>query len=247
MDIVYNICCSTHKGLVRANNQDSVFCEQYREMALLTVADGMGGHFKGEVASGLVVEKLKECWQYMIKIYSDITQEIAVTLLSSVVQTAHKTIGQETQGMVCGTTVTILFVIKNTYILLNVGDSRAYQLQNKFLLRQLTVDDTWETKQMKQGVSKFQIRKDKKREMLLQAVGAGAAVIPNIYSGTIKTKQVLFVCTDGLYKFVTKKQIQYGLAKFKNRAFDLEKYFFEKAFQNQARDNISFAVLTLKG
>src|SRR5699024_1940526 len=128
---------STDKGKVRKNNQDSYFVSEDTELPLFIVADGMGGHKAGEVASNMAVEIVKD---FFIEKKEELKKNKVDILkfIKSAVEKANTIIykksieNDEFHGM--GTTITMAYIFENKLYIGHVGDSRAYLLRNnKFI------------------------------------------------------------------------------------------------------------------
>ncbi len=144
-------CGKTDVGLLRSNNEDNFFLDE--QHGLFIVADGMGGHAAGEVASEMAIEAVREhlCPQLA-------ERESTVSLLSRLadaVTTANRSIAQAGaeneawSGM--GTTLTILLIDNRQALLAHVGDSRLYRLRNQ-QLEQLSEDHTLVADQLRRGI-----------------------------------------------------------------------------------------------
>lgn len=203
----------TDIGNCRLTNQDSLLIRHAAsssgEILMAAVCDGMGGLQKGEVASASAVmafskwfdERLPcelECmdmdgiaqkWSAMLK---DLNQRIGLY-------------GQE-RGMMMGSTFTGVLFIKDRYIAVHVGDTRIYQIDSA--IRQLTQDQTFVAREVHRGhMTPAQARVDKRRNMLLQCVGASRELEPQILQGSLQPA-VYMICSDGFRHEVTEQEIQ---------------------------------------
>jgi serine/threonine protein phosphatase PrpC len=113
-------------------------------------------------------------------------------------------------GIRLGTTVVAMLITQNRYYILNVGDSRAYELSRE--LRVLTQDQTVVAREVAQGLlTEAQAQTDPRRSVLLQCVGASDAVAPDFFFGTPLTGAVYMLCSDGFRHEITPAEILEGL------------------------------------
>jgi PPM family protein phosphatase len=186
-------------GLVRSNNEDSV----YAGPRLLAIADGMGGHAAGEVASKLVIgvmESLDEDRRF-----PDLLSELRDT-----VHEANTRIAQavqrngELEGM--GTTLTALRFVGSQVGLVHVGDSRAYLLRGD-LLSQITHDDTYVQFLVDSGKITPDEAKDHPRKSVILRALLGSEVEPDVSVREARPGDRYLLCTDGLTDVVSAETI----------------------------------------
>lgn len=194
-------------GLVRATNEDSYICEPPH---LFVVADGMGGHVAGEIASKLAVTTIS---RYIEENDGKLEQE---ELLKQAIIQANTSIYQlslskeEFTGM--GTTVTAIYMDKNTAYWGHVGDSRIYLLR-KEEFRQITDDHSlvWELVQSG-NITKEDAKIHPKRNMLTRAVGTSCLIKIDTGVTELEPGDIILMCTDGLTNMVGEQDI-YNLLK----------------------------------
>lgn len=181
----------TNKGLKRLVNQDRVANFIYEDCGLFLVADGISGHYAGEKASQLILDKYTEWWSSTCKTVPELDFQTIVEQLKDVLRKCNREIRLNTpEDMICGSTLVLLLLQREKYALLSAGDSRCYQVTaHKFLpgVRQLTYDD----------VSLEQYNYGK----LTQAVGCQAECGAKLQSGEVPSGTVFALCSDGVYKF----------------------------------------------
>lgn len=160
---------------------------------LVAVADGMGGHAAGEVASGLALETLHQALE------DGITLDRAFELAN---QTVHeKARDPEKRGM--GTTLTAALVDDGEFMIANVGDSRGYLLSEEEI-RQVTEDHSFVAEAMKRGQSEKQAMATPYRDALTRSIGTDPSVQIDVFGPfPVKSDTALLVCSDGLYKTLT--------------------------------------------
>src|ERR1044071_5904084 len=163
MTLVLRYSARSDRGLVRSNNQDSV----YAGPRLLALADGMGGHAAGEVASSLVIDALKplDADTPGEDLLSDL-RDAAVEGNAAITQ--HVADAPDLEGM--GTTLTAILFAGSRLGLVHVGDSRAYQLRDG-VLSQITKDDTFVQSLIDEGrITEEKAHTHPQRPLLLRAI-----------------------------------------------------------------------------
>jgi len=174
---------------------------------ILAVADGMGGHQAGEVASALAIKTISrrlgsKSRQIRRKDYREALKVVVEQANQLILSEAHG----ESQGM--GTTLTLAAVRGGRLHLAHVGDSRAYLLR-KGVLRQLTQDHSWVGEELRAGrISAEEAESHPRRNLLTRALGTGESVVVDTDSLTLKEGDRLLLCSDGLHGVVTDEQIQ---------------------------------------
>lgn len=189
-------------GLVRSTNEDSYICEPPH---LFVVADGMGGHVAGEIASKLaattVSRYIKE--NASESNFEELLKQAIVHANTSTYQLAQSK--EELNGM--GTTVTAVYVDNNTVYWGHVGDSRIYLLRNREF-SQITKDHSlvWELVQSG-NITKEEAKNHPKRNMLTRAVGTSCII--KIDTGAVHWEpgDIILMCTDGLTNMVSEQEI----------------------------------------
>lgn len=175
-----------------------------RRGELFIVADGMGGHNAGEVASQLALSELQRVY------YADASPDIQAGLAQAL-QSANQAIYQLSQtdarqkGM--GTTAVLAVVHDLGVFVSNVGDSRAYLIRGG-QIAQITRDHSWVEEQVRAGVlTPEQARTHPQRNIITRALGTGPAVEPDFYTGNLQLGDVLVLCSDGLTGHVADQEI----------------------------------------
>ncbi|HEY2165850.1 MAG TPA: protein phosphatase 2C domain-containing protein [Jatrophihabitantaceae bacterium] len=186
-------------GLVRSNNEDSV----YAGPRLLAIADGMGGHAAGEVASKLVIGVLEPLDED--RPFPDLLGELRDTVLEANVRIAEAVQkDSELEGM--GTTLTALRFVGAQVGLVHVGDSRAYLLRGD-LLSQITHDDTYVQFLVDSGKITPDEAKDHPRKSVILRALLGAEVEPDVSIREARPGDRYLLCTDGLTDVVSTETI----------------------------------------
>jgi serine/threonine protein phosphatase PrpC len=195
----------TDVGLKRDNNQDAFFVDE--ELNLLILADGMGGHQGGEVASALAVDAIKAVITEGMKDKNlnpyDLMQA-AYTEASRAIY-AHALHNPRLKGM--GTTTVTAFIHKNNIYVGNVGDSRCYLLHPPYIW-QMTDDHSLLNEQIRAGLVKpEQIPQFAARNVITRSVGFEETVIADVIQREISEGDSILLCSDGLSGLVSDKRI----------------------------------------
>ncbi|MGI6082695.1 MAG: Stp1/IreP family PP2C-type Ser/Thr phosphatase [Limnochordia bacterium] len=192
-----NIGAATHAGLIREKNEDAY----YAMPPLLAVADGMGGHAAGEIASQLAVNTLA-AWSS----WDDPEQDLWLCI-----QQANTTIYQYAyskqayEGM--GTTLTAVHLSQETLHWAHVGDSRLYVMRDGALMLQTQDHSVVAELQRKGNLTENQARLHPHRNVLTRALGINETV--DVDQGSLQLRQGdrLLICTDGLHGCVSDEHI----------------------------------------
>ncbi len=198
----------TDVGLKRKQNQDSILIDH--DLGLFVVADGMGGHSGGEVASQLAVDVVQE----VIRTKKEKLNEIftPIELLREAYVEATRRIfvmgtQEKTELMGMGTTLVVAFIYQGILYVANVGDSRAY-LYNGNYLWQITEDHSLVYEQMK--MSKFRSISESQllgKNIITRSVGFEAAIDVDILQKRVEPKDSLFMCSDGVCGLMSDDQL----------------------------------------
>lgn len=232
-----NIRCfgSTHTGRVRKNNEDAYILEP--KYGLFAVADGMGGHQAGEIASWIAVETLR--WLFVGEAFSRYKTE---RRLLEIVNLVHRTIStisaKSPQTANMGTTLSVLYLRKKKYYIAHIGDSRIYLLR-KGNLKLLTKDDTLVQKKVEEGLlTDEEAKNSPESHILLRALGVGNDISIQIKSGKLKKDDLFLLATDGLTDELTESEIIDIIAMSPNMESAV-KNFIQAVLQKEAKDNIT--------
>ncbi|MBA1836490.1 SpoIIE family protein phosphatase [Corynebacterium sp. zg912] len=203
MKLALDFVAVSDRGLVRGNNEDSAYAGPH----LLVLADGMGGHAAGEVASQLMVEHLEH-------LDRDPEDADMLALLGAAAEDANAAIEAsvaehpEQAGM--GTTLTGLMFNGRDLGLIHVGDSRGYLLRGGEL-RQLTVDDTFVQSLVDEGkLAPEDVSTHPQKSLILKAY-TGRPVEPHLELIEVQPGDRLLLCSDGLSDPVTRETIEIAL------------------------------------
>jgi serine/threonine protein phosphatase PrpC len=225
-------------GLIREGNEDSGFTSA----KLIAVADGMGGHAGGEVASRIAIKTLASLASVLSN--PEINSDSIEDLLQNSLHTIDNEIGEhareaiEVRGM--GTTLTALLLYGAKIALLHVGDSRAYRLRGNDL-EQLSCDHTVMQELLDQGaISPADIREHPQRSVLTQALMGDGNVTPVLQIYDVKENDRFILCSDGLSSVLSDKEMKALLKK--KTAEESITALIEATYINGAPDNISIII-----
>jgi serine/threonine protein phosphatase PrpC len=201
----------TDLGLRRRRNEDAVLA--LPACRLYAVADGMGGHAAGDVASALALATLAAAFPGPPS--PRIKAETLARRLQEAIDTAHQALvaqgRQHPAQLGMGTTITALatLVAEPACVIAHVGDSRAYRLRNRELL-QLTHDHTWVQAQVDAGIlTPLQAASHPYRNVLVRVLGGGGEPGPaDVVSADAEPGDVFLLCTDGLCGVVANEDLE---------------------------------------
>jgi protein phosphatase len=195
----------TDAGLVRDHNEDSFSLLDLGNRALFVVADGMGGHDAGEVASRIAVDAVRR------EVRKDTTPyEAPLTTLERAVQQANTEVRREAarKGSNMGTTLCVALVTDGVAYIGSVGDSRAYWMENGSI-SQVTEDHSLVAKLVAAGkLSQQEARNHPRSNLLYRTIGSDETVKAGMFRVELKKGGTLLLCTDGLWGELDEEEIR---------------------------------------
>lgn len=216
----FMISADSDVGIKKTTNQDSLLMKEYEthigNAVLAVLCDGMGGFDKGEVASATVIQAFENwaseqlCFLSKQPQYEHILRQQWFSLMSDL----NKKIMNygRAHGIKLGTTVVAMLFTQNRYFLMNIGDSRAYEIGENQVI-QLTKDQTFVAREVELGhMTKEQAEIDSRKSVLLQCVGASEQVYPDMFYGEVKQNITYMLCSDGFRHVITQEEIYRMLA-----------------------------------
>lgn len=231
------VAYKTDIGKKRTHNEDSILVDELLHIFLL--ADGMGGHKAGDVASDLAV---KESYAWLkenigkARSKEDISNLLVESLLKAHRKvTARATTDINLAGM--GTTFIQMLVVGNNAHICHVGDSRAYHLGSE--IKQITQDHTSEMYFVKEGIAVEGVLPVQKMRVLTQAVGGQATLIPEVKQIKLNPRDVLLLCSDGLTDMLSDEEIESVIQKDRNNLLVTADKLIHEANDKGGIDNIS--------
>lgn len=186
----------TDVGKVRKINEDSFCTFKAGEFDVMIIADGMGGHNAGEVASACAVDIIKK---YITENMGK--TDVASLLKGSISDADEKILEKSMQNekySEMGTTVVMTLIKGKTVFFANVGDSRGY-VMDKCGIKQITVDDSIVSELLRNGeITPAEAKTHPHRNIITQAVGTKGGVEPRVYRHVCKAGDSVLLCSDGL-------------------------------------------------
>lgn len=210
------------------------------------VADGMGGHAGGEMASKITVETIAE---FLIKDRDAVNSQTPQDLIIGAIHRANSAVFAKAQenpklrGM--GTTVIVLYFVNNMVYIGHVGDSRVYYFKGNEMW-QLTKDHSLVNEKFKAGIiTRDQMRSDKSRNVITRSVGFESSVLADIYHKEIAPGEFYLACSDGLSGMLEDDQILEIMKRNLAATKDLQSTVGElvkAANENGGDDNITLVM-----
>ena len=251
----FTATADTDVGTVKTRNQDSILIRHAAsplgEILMALVCDGMGGLEKGELASATVVREFRRWFDEELPFELEHTDMQVIgrkwALLLKKLNGQIGAYGARTHTML-GTTFTGVLFVDTRYVVVHVGDTRLYQIGND--LKQLTTDQTYIARELSRGrMTEKQARTDKRRNMLLQCVGASATLEPEIHWGHTEPG-IYLLCSDGfrheISEFEMYEQLNPGKLTDQASMHRAAAGLMELAKQRKERDNISVVLVRVE-
>lgn len=248
----YMATANTDVGIMKTNNQDSVLIKHAStdlgEVLMAIVCDGMGGLAKGELASATVIRAFSQWFDEELPYeLNNVDMQVIGSKWSLILKNLNGQIMEYGQqlGTNLGTTFSGILFVNDKYVIVHVGDTRIYHIGTT--LRQMTTDQTFVAREISRGtMTPEQAKTDKRRNLLLQCVGASKTVEPQILCGTA-TQGAYMICSDGFRHEITPDEIYQALnpilltneAVMQNNA----RYLIELVKSRQEKDNISVVLI----
>ncbi|KIL47668.1 Stp1/IreP family PP2C-type Ser/Thr phosphatase [Jeotgalibacillus campisalis] len=233
------------QGKVRRLNEDAggVYLHPHGHL-LAVVADGMGGHKAGDVASLMAVEKIQELWMDSPAI---LKPRDAENWLQSSIENINRDLhlfahtNKDCEGM--GTTIVAAICTEEFVTIGNVGDSRGYIVSQANKIRQVTEDHSFVNALVQSGeITKRDAEHHPRKNLLLKSLGSSGLVNPSISTITIDEGNIIILCSDGLSNKIDEVKIADTITQalpLKERA----SIMVDIANQNGGEDNITIAAV----
>ena len=228
-------------GKCREINQDYIFVSEEpigNLPNLFLVADGMGGHKAGDLASEYTVAKVQEA-------VSKSMQTIPYQILKGAFQYANQKLlekaGESDSYTGMGTTLVAATVKNDAVYVVNVGDSRLYKIGDK--IEQITEDHSLVEEMVRMGeISKEQARNHPDKNIITKAMGVSDTVEPDYFDTDLQKGECLLMCSDGLTNMVSDRQIK-EIGELRTDLESCAKELIRAANQNGGRDNIAVVLI----
>lgn len=231
-------------GRVRSGNEDSLFADPAG--GVFAVADGMGGHAAGEVASTIATRVIGD---RLCSCRRDSSEQIRGSLRAAFAAAGQQIIREARQdpareGM--GTTATVLVLDpEGCYLVGHIGDSRCYLLRDG-ALRQLTRDHSWVQEQVERGViSREQARFHPQSNIITRALGTDEIPQPDVYEGEARPDDIFLIASDGLTDMLSEREIESILGS-ESPPGDAAARLVEGANRAGGVDNITVLVVSVE-
>jgi len=190
-------------GLVRKNNEDTICIDESK--GLIAVADGIGGHAFGEVASNLAIDRLREAAENATSEDSpiDVLKEGFFAANDLIYTQGHK--NDKLEGM--GTTLTAALLTDKNIFLAHIGDCRAYLL-TETNLRRLTEDHSLAEELVREGkISQIAVQTHPQKHILTRSLGQESLIEPDCSQISWKEEDLLLIVSDGFYNHLEESEI----------------------------------------
>lgn len=233
---------ATDKGLIRSNNEDffRIYSNDGDFPVAFILADGMGGHQKGELASSIACEYALNRISESLNDYESIDD--VKTFLKDIIEKANVKVylgsleNEKNAGM--GTTLTIGVIYQDILIVAHVGDCRLYLFRKNSLMR-ITVDHTLVQELVDNGkILPENAMKHPKRHVLTRALGVPEYITADLYTTKLEKNDKIIMCSDGLYGYVSEDIIRQVVKKYKNPA-DAANLLLKYANSAGGEDNVT--------
>jgi PPM family protein phosphatase len=239
------VAAATHPGCVRKNNEDSVRVEmpttkRARSLGTLcVVADGLGGHAAGEVASALAVQTVHEAF------FNAGQGRPVMEALGEAIRAANQAVWEAAArlpghaGM--ASTLTAAVVQGHDLTVGHVGDSRAYLIRNG-AITQLTTDHSWVAERIAMGrLTPEQAARHPRRNVVSRVLGAGSTVEVDLCQHNLQAGDVVLICSDGLSRLLSDEEIAEPAGRLRPTA--AADQLIGLALERGAPDNASVALV----
>jgi PPM family protein phosphatase len=233
---------ATHTGLVRANNEDhyAIIDHEGSYPYALIIADGLGGHHHGELASKIAVDYAQERLAAVFgrgletgkfsRLMTDILEKTNVKVYLGSLEDS------DNHGM--GTTMTMAVILPEQLLIAHVGDCRAYLLRGGEL-NQLTIDHTLLQEMIEAGtLAPDDSSRHLRRNVLTRALGVPEYIHPDFMTVPVQRGDRLLLCSDGLHGYVEDSDIRSLMRKDKTPAI-LTEHLIQLALEAGGEDNIT--------
>ncbi len=229
----------TDTGMVRPHNEDNFACQDFGSRSLFVVADGMGGHDAGEIASKIAVKTVcKEVSRHAT--HADDPKG----LVELVVRLANVEVRKEGgfRGSNMGTTLSLALVEGSTAHIANVGDSRVYWIENGSIT-QITEDHSLVAKLVSTGkLTKAEARNHPKSNLLYRTIGNDETIKVDTFTVNLEKGGSLLLCTDGLWGELSDEEI-HGICSTEKESEKICARLLRMANEKGGKDNVTAVVV----
>lgn len=245
MILEYGGC--SHRGMVRKTNEDYYYISAHQKnQKLAIVADGMGGHNAGEIASRMAVETIVEIFDNSIDEYN----ENPTDLIEKSIREANYRVfsyaqdHEDCKGM--GTTLVLSFFDEGKVYLGHVGDSRGYLIRNGEII-QITKDHSLVQELLDNGtITLEEVENHPQKNIITRALGTEKSIEIDCYNIALEKDDIILLCTDGLVLHV---DLQESLELFESSSSmqELASTLVDQALERGGLDNITVVAIKYYG
>lgn len=237
----------TDRGIVREHNEDSggIFYNPSGQF-LAVIADGMGGHLAGDVASRMAVQWIQQEWEKTNEFNT--TQKVEKWVTKHLQKANDKILkkannNEKYQGM--GTTVVLVIGLEESLVVAHIGDSRCY-LHEGDTFKQVTEDHSLVNELIRSGqLSEEDATHYPRKNVVLKAVGTEKQILPDIQTISWREGDQLLLCSDGLSDKIQEEELAAHLEK-DGSVQEIAKSLVELANERGGEDNISLIIIRHK-
>lgn len=245
----------TDIGIKKSINQDSICLmisdtNNMGQVVLAVVCDGIGGLEQGELASSATTKVFAEWYKNSLpKIISSLSDELLRSEWSRLISDMNYKLLQygRSQEIRVGTTLTALLLVNGRYMIAQVGDSRAYVVDDA--VRQITEDHTYINREIKAGrADRSTLLRDPRRNRITRGIGLSETVEPDFFFGSVEQKEhVWMLCSDGFRHKITndefEERIQPSNISVTQELTDLAQELVSIVKDRGEKDNISVLLI----
>ena len=232
----------THIGLVRETNEDALFYDE--EKKVMIIADGIGGHARGEEASNKAIESLRDYIFNNRSRYAD-KEKLLIDGFKAANTAVHHIQEGLAEGKICGTTLTCAIVDQGILYFAHVGDTRIYVSRDKKDIEQITYDHTYLSelarKDFKTFIEMQSTQISRANNYLTRAIGPDVTVEPQVGHFRLKPGDYIIMLTDGVYRYLNPLDILHTLKECTS-IVQFTNMVLEIALEKGGKDNLSIIV-----
>ncbi|MBQ3022862.1 MAG: Stp1/IreP family PP2C-type Ser/Thr phosphatase [Clostridia bacterium] len=231
-------------GRLRKSNQDCALSKELGSFTLLALADGMGGHSGGEIASGLAIEEISSVLSD--KLTEKMLPGQIMLLLSEALDKANAKIldraknDSSLSGM--GTTCDVCLATKNKLYIAHIGDSRVYKISKGGVIKKLTCDHSLVQFMLESGtITPEEAVDHPQKNVILRALGISDKIEPDVFQDKISPCDVILLCSDGLTNMLDEETVAKA-AISEDTPSEIAKKLIGLANEAGGRDNITVVI-----
>ena len=235
MNRSFRTIAASEVGLVRDGNEDAALVSP----RLVAVADGMGGHAGGEVASKIAITSVRDLSNVLnnTALDSESREDLLLNISFSIDHEIAEVAGSDRSLQGMGTTLTALHLNGERVELLHIGDSRCYQWNGKKLI-QLSYDHTVMQELLEQGrLTADEVINHPQRSLLTQALTGDSGIDPILHLFDAKVGDQFLLCSDGLSSVLSDHEITNVIKR--SESVDVVKHLIEAVLERGAPDNVT--------